>query len=186
VVYSAVTTPRGVNLRFCFNSSGVDPGRYQTAVQLANPMLQHSPIPFVVTVQENRLWLMVPILLLAMVGGAAVLYFQSRAVATSQGGRIPTPRNWLARNWLGLGAGVVAAWATWNGQYLQNEAFGAEGVQYIQLLAACGAAFAGAGVAGSLTYEKVASTQSKGSTDPARPATDTAPHPAPPEGDEPT
>ncbi len=152
IVYSAQSTTRGVSLRLCFDATRAPPGRYQSTVELAPEGLQHSPIPLVVTVQENRMWLMIGILLSAVAVGVVLLYQQARLGALGRGGQPQTFRDWLWHSWAGLGTGLAAAWGTWQVEYLSNESFGGEGVQYVLLLGACIVAFAGGGVAGSVGY----------------------------------
>jgi hypothetical protein len=172
VVYFAQSTNRGVNVRICFNADTVPPGRYQGVVQLADPKLQASPIPMVITVQENRWQLMVLWAALAVVLGTVVLYVNAYLVARSQGSskaEFWEPQR-VAMTLIGAAIGVGAVWAVYLGDYYSNEAFGARGMQYVLFGVACFAAFMGAstlttavtqGVAqgGAALVEKRASTE---------------------------
>jgi predicted membrane-bound mannosyltransferase len=118
----------------------------------------------IITIQENNLVLMSGILVAAIAAGTAVMFFQSRFATQAASGIQHTFREWFRINWFGLGAGIAAAWAIWNSQYLRVESFGAAGVDYIALLAACAVAFTGAGVTGSLGQQGVMSGQGRRST----------------------
>jgi hypothetical protein len=155
MVYYALTTPRGVEAKVCFTADGVPPGRYQGTVRIMNFNITHSPIPLVVTLQEDNLAVMLALAASGVIGGSMVLYLQAQSTKIAAGGERDDVRQWLQLNWAGLILGIGAVWAVWNAQYLQAESFGASGTDYVAFVISCGAAFAGLGVAGSLGQLKV-------------------------------
>lgn len=155
MVYYALTTPRGVEAKVCFTADGVPPGRYQGTVRIKNFNITHTPIPLVVTVQEDNLAVMLALAASGVIGGIVVLYLQAQSTKIAAGGERDDFREWMQLNWVGLILGIGAVWGVWNAQYLQAESFGAAGTDYVAFAASCGAAFTGLGVAGSLGQLKV-------------------------------
>ena len=169
VVYFSQATPVGVSTRLCFNSDGVPPGRYQSTLTFVNPRLQASPVPVVVTIQEDSVTKMVVLALLAIIGGTVVMFVQSLLLTSGQErfSRLVRERwaSWLFRNIPTILVGLGAVWGVWNSQYFDNETFGAEGTQYIQFFIACAAAFTSGAVAGSVATEGYKAVSAKVTAD---------------------
>jgi hypothetical protein len=168
VVYNGQASGRGVNLAVCFNANDVPPGRYQSTVVLADPMLQHSPIPVVVTISEDNELLMVFLAFMGAVGATAVLWFQAWLSRKKEGKSMPfwnLDSGWLPYALLPLGFGAGAVVGVFNASYFGAKAFGGQGIQYFQFMIACGVAFAGASVLGSVASEGVQTIRSDTDTE---------------------
>jgi hypothetical protein len=150
IVYYALSTLRGVEAKLCFLADGIPPGRYQGTVQIKNFNITHTPIPLVVTVQENNIVLMLGLAAVGIIGGTIVLYLQAQSTKVSAGGDRDRFWKWFGLNWIGLFLGTGVIYGIWQASFIEVDSFGSAGTDYVTFAIACGTAFTTAAVAGSL------------------------------------